>query len=179
MLRGFGISMLVPEKHYRTVSQYVNTRTLRDNKRGLKLDYFYVPYNYRYNGLNNDIEDDSVVHKIEIKSNTAFEEWLQNELETHFNLKCVPLEEFQRQKRDVITKEGQFKKGKKHTKDDRRDLWDRKNFVLGWTKPEKIIALEKHLNKLRNEKNGIEEQIKACNDQKERNMDLQGKLQQI
>lgn len=179
LLRGFGISMLVPEMHYRVVSQYVNSRTLRDRNKGLKLDYFSVPHNFSLNNQSKDVEDDSVVNKIQVKPNTIFEDWLQNELETHFNLRCVSLEEFQRQKRDVITKEGQFKRGKKHTKDDRRDLWDRKNFVLGWTNQDKILALEKHLNALRIKKSEIDEKIIALSNELKKNTDLQGKLNQI
>jgi uncharacterized protein YPO0396 len=179
LLRGFGISMLVPEKHYRVVSQYVNAKTLRDRNKGLKLDYFPVPYNFSYRNSSIDIDEDSVVNKIEIKPNTNFEEWLQNELEVHFNLRCVTLEEFQQQKRDVMTKEGQMKKGKKHTKDDRRDLWDRKNFVLGWTNHDKILALQKHLNELRNNKDEIQEEIDNLSTELKKNTELQGKLSQL
>ncbi len=158
LLRGFGISMLVPERLYKQVSQYVNARKLSDkNKRGLKLDYFPVPQNFTANNFNNQIDSDSVVNKIEIKSGSEyFEDWLQAELEQHFNLRCVSIEEFQRQRRDVITIEGQYKKGKKHTKDDRRDLWDKKNFVLGWTNIDKIKAVEQHLIGLREKKSAID-----------------------
>ncbi|MEK7655459.1 MAG: SbcC/MukB-like Walker B domain-containing protein, partial [Patescibacteria group bacterium] len=66
------------------------------------------------------------------------------------------LEEFQKQS-DVITKEGQFKTGsQRHTKDDRRELWDRRNFVLGWTNKEKILAVEKHLTDLQKEKGEVD-----------------------
>ncbi len=158
LVRGFGISMLVPEKYYRQVSQYVNARKLSDkNRRGLKLDYFAVPHNFTTNNFNNEIDVDSVVNKIEIKPGAEyFEDWLQTEIEKQFNLRCVSLEEFQRQRRDVITIEGQYKKGKKHTKDDRRDLWDKRNFVLGWTNIDKIKAIEQHLSELQKKKFEIE-----------------------
>ena len=157
LLRGFGISMLVPEKHYRQISKYVNERKLKDNKnRGMRFEYFKVPHNFKLNNFLNDIDPDSVVNKIDIKPDTPFEEWLKAELQKRFDLKCVSLEEFQKQS-DVITKEGQFKTGsQRHTKDDRRELWDRRNFVLGWTNKEKILAVEKHLTDLRNEKSEID-----------------------
>jgi len=179
LLRGFGISMLVPEKHYRIVSQYVNAKTLRDRSKGLKLDYFPVPQNFCYGNSSIDIEEDSAVNKIAIKPNTNFEEWLQKELEGHFNLRCVSLDEFQRQKRDVMTKEGQMKRGKKHTKDDRRDLWDRKNFVLGWTNHDKIFALQKHLNELRKNKDEVQKEIDNLGTELKKNTELLGKLGQL
>jgi len=161
LLRGFGLSLLVPEKYYRQVSQYVNARKLSNkNKKGLKLDYFPVPHHLTANHFSNEIDEDSVVNKIEIKADAEyFEDWLQAELKQHFNLKCVSLEEFQKQRRDVITIEGQFKKGKKHTKDDRRDLWDRKNFVLGWTNLDKIKAVEQHLAELNEKKSKLDTEL--------------------
>lgn len=179
LLRGFGISMLVPEQHYRTISQYVNARTMRDRDKRLKLDYFSIPHSLTYNSQN-DIDDDSVVNKIEIKPHSLFADWILNELETRFNLRCVSLEEFQRQKRDVITKEGQFKRGKKHTKDDRYDLWDRRNFVLGWTtNKEKIAALSKHLDTLKLESNDFDGQIASFAAELQTNTKTQGNLQQV
>lgn len=179
LLKGFGVSMLVPERHYKQISQYINELRLTDkNKRGVKLDYIPVPHNFKAN-YTKDIEDDSVVNKIDIKPDSPFEEWLQSELEQHHNLKCVSLEEFQRQPKDVITKEGQFKRGKKHTKDDRRDLWDRKNFVLGWTNQEKIGAIAKHLNELRIEFAEIEGKLKTLSDENKANTTLQGKINQL
>lgn len=179
LLRGFGISMLVPEKHYRLISQYVNARTMMYRDKRLKLDYFSIPHNFDYNGQN-DIDEDSVVNKIEIKPDSLFEDWILNELETKFNLRCVSLEEFQRQKRDVITKEGQFKRGKKHTKDDRYDLWDRRNFVLGWTtNKEKITALSKHVDTLKSKSNDFDNQITSLATELQTNTKSQGNLQQI
>lgn len=179
LLKGFGVSMLVPDRHYKQISQYINELRLTDkNKRGVKLDYLPVPHNFKAN-YSKEIDDDSVVNKIDIKPDSPFEEWLQTELEQHHNLKCVPLEEFQRQPKDVITKEGQFKRGKKHTKDDRYNLWDRKNFVLGWTNQEKIRAIEKHLNELRIEFAEIEGKLKTLSDENKKNTILQGKLNQI
>ncbi len=179
LLRGFGISMLVPEKHYRQVSQYVNVRTLRDrNNKGVKLDYFPVPQNFVYNN-NTDIDPDSVVNKIEIKPFTPFEDWLQNELERHFNLRCVSLEEFQQQRKDVITVQGQYKRGKKHTKDDRRDLWNRRNFVLGWTNTEKIKAIEQHLISLYGKQKTISVEVNELKIEIKNNNTLQGKINQL
>jgi uncharacterized protein YPO0396 len=156
LLHGFGISLLVPEKYYREVSGYINNTTLSDkNRRGVKLDYFPVPQHFSKKPPYIDIDADSAVNKIEIKSDPYFEDWLQANLEQHFNLKCVSIEEFRKVRQDAITIEGQYKKGKKHTKDDRKELWDRRNFVLGWTNLEKIKAVERDLEKLKQEQQTI------------------------
>lgn len=179
LLRGFGVSMLVPEKHYQQVSNYINQRRLTDNRnKGMRFEYFKVPHSFKQSNYN-DIDVDSVVNKIEIKFDSPFEGWLETELQKRFNLLCVSLEEFQR-KSDVITKEGQFKTGsQRHTKDDRRELWDRRNFVLGWSNQDKIRAVENHLNQLRIEKSEIERKLKELISENKNNTAYQGKLAQL
>lgn len=180
LLRGFGVSMLVPDKHYIQISNYMNARRLLDSRnKGMRFEYFKVPYSNKPSKFSNDTDADSVVNKIEIKADTPFENWLETELQKRFNLRGVSMVEFQRQS-DVITKEGQFKTGsQRHTKDDRRDLWDRKNFVLGWTNQEKIRAIEKHLNTLEIEKGEIEKEIKGLSTENKNNTIFQSRLTQI
>lgn len=179
LLRGFGVSLLVPEKHYHQVSNYINQRRLTDARnKGMRFEYFKVPYSFKQSRYD-DIDVDSVISKIEIRSDSPFESWLETELQKRFNLRCVSLEEFQRQS-DVITKEGQFKTGsQRHTKDDRRELWDRRNFVLGWSNQEKIRAVEKHLNQLRIEKGEIEAKLRELTSENKSNTSYQGKLAQL
>ena len=180
LLGGFGVSMLVPEKHYRQISSYINQRKLTDSrKRGLRFEYFKVPATLKYQKYT-DIDPDSVVHKIEVKSDSPFEQWLEAELQKRFNLRCVALEEFQRMPSDVITKEGQYKIGnQRHIKDDRRELWDKRNFVLGWSNLEKIRAVEHHLNQLRAAKEEIESRQRQSESEIANNTAAQRKLSQL
>jgi uncharacterized protein YPO0396 len=159
LLHGFGISLLVPEKYYRSVSGYINENVLSDkNQRGIKLDYFPVPQNFK-RMEQYEIDLESAVNKIEIKNSSLFEDWLKTALERHFNLRCVSIDEFQTIRQDAITIDGQYKKGKKHTKDDRRKLWDRTKFILGWSNAEKIKAIEQELENNLKLKNFIDAQL--------------------
>ena len=180
LLRGFGVSMLVPEKHYHLVSNYINQRKLTDARnRGLRFEYFKVPYSFSKNKYS-EVDEDSVVNKIEIKSDNPFEDWLEVELQKRFNLRCVSLNEFQRMPSDVITMEGQYKVGnQRHIKDDRRDLWDTRNFVLGWSNQAKIQAIEKHLDQLRGERDEIEGKWNTLTTENKNNTLYQGKLAQL
>ncbi len=180
LLRGFGVSMLVPEKHYQQISNYINQRRLSDNRnKGMRFEYFRVPHSFKSSRYN-EVDADSVVNKIEIKGDSPFESWLESELQKRYNLLCVSLEEFQRMPADVITKQGQYKVGnQRHIKDDRRELWDRRNFVLGWSNQEKIKAVEKHLNQLRIEKGTIEHKLKELTTENKNNTAYQGKLAQL
>lgn len=150
LLRGFGISMLVPDQYYPLVSGYVNASRLTDKRnKGVRLEYFRIPSESNFLHLNKkEPEAASVVNKIDIKPDSPFTDWLENELLGRFDLNCVSLEEFKRGS-NVITREGQIKTGRiRHVKDDRRDLWDRRNFVLGWNNKEKIQAIQQHIHKL-------------------------------
>lgn len=150
LLRGFGISMLVPDKYYHLVSGFVNANKLQDkHQKGIRLEYFRVPVESKQSHtVLDDLAPASAVNKIGIKPNTPFYNWLEKELIRRFDLQCVSLEEL-RTVSDGITMEGQIKTGRlRHVKDDRRDLWDRRNFVLGWNNKEKISAYESYLQSL-------------------------------
>lgn len=174
LLHGFGISMLVPDRYYQLVSGFVNAHKLQDKQnRGIRLEYFRVPAESKlHHTSDDDLSPTSAVSKIDIKPGTPFYNWLEKELIRRFNLQCVSLEEFQYVS-DGITQEGQIKTGRlRHVKDDRRDLWDRRNFVLGWSNKEKIQAIESYFKSLfiqsKSEETEIEETSRAihlCNEQ--------------
>jgi len=186
LLHGFGLSLIVPEKHYARISYYVNSRSLqvktlsldKANPKGQRLEYFKVPATLKYKVLQ-DTATDSVLHKLEIKPNNIYEEWLEQELQKRFNLRCVALEDFQRQQ-DVLTKEGQFKTGDiRHVKDDRRELWDCRHYVLGWTNFEKIKAVQESLNNHKRIQTEVTQVLTSLKSALDNNKNSQKKLHQF
>jgi uncharacterized protein YPO0396 len=135
-LHGFGLSLLVSDQHYKAVSQLVDGRKLSG-----KLVYLRTLEHHQRPAT--DIEANSLVNKVRIKGDTAFYEWLEQELMLRYDYTCCEnLEEFRRAKRG-LTRQGQSKSGRvMHTKDDRFAVNDRRRFILGWTNKEKIAALE-------------------------------------
>jgi uncharacterized protein YPO0396 len=180
LLRGFGVSMLVPDGYYGPISHYINERRLTDGRsKGMRFEYFKVSMTYRQARFA-EPDPDSAVNKLEIKADSRFEDWLESELHKRFNLRCVALEEFQRMPGDMLTRQGQYKVGnQRHIKDDRRELWDRRNFVLGWSNQEKIKAVEQHLQRLRTELNTFNEQEQALQQENKNNGVLQNRLSQL
>ena len=143
LLRDTGTSLLVPRQHYRSVSKYVNDNFLREaNGKGIKLTYLETELDQSYN-YRKQLEPDSIVYKIEIKPDSSFEPWLDSYLQKQFgDYLCVDVSRLQ-QVPYGITRQGLIKSGKiRHTKDDRRRLDDRRNYVLGWSNSAKIKALE-------------------------------------
>jgi uncharacterized protein YPO0396 len=171
LLHDFGISLLVPSTHYRSVSRYVNGKTLRSTDgRGRKLTYLEADINKR-DSYTKQLSEESVINKIETKPDTAFDTWLESYLHRTFgDFACVEVEELQ-QIPYAITKQGLIKSGRiRHTKDDRWNISDKRNYVLGWTNIEKIKALQENvieieaiIRAIKNEKSRIEKEEIANN----------------
>lgn len=156
LLHNFGLSILMSEVHYRSVSELVEHTNLKG-----RIVYFRVPTGIKPN-LQTQIPDSSLLEKVEIKHDTPFYDWLENELLEHYNfICCETLEQFGRTPR-AITRNGQIKSGKaRHEKDDRRNILDRKQYILGWSNTEKINAIEKEIKSLEKTSNGLQKNIQT------------------
>jgi uncharacterized protein YPO0396 len=135
LLRGFGLSLLVPDAHYKEVSDWVNRQHL-----GGRLVYFHV--RRRNNTPDIALHPQSLVRKLAIKTDSPHYDWLEHELRSRFDFACCDsIEQFRREAR-AITRAGQIKEpGGRHDKDDRTRIDDRSRYVLGWSNADKLRAL--------------------------------------
>ena len=142
VLHNFGLSLLVPEDHYRTVSAWVDTTRLKG-----RLVYYLVRMNDKAPAF--DLHPDSLVRKLAIKPDSSFYGWLEQELAARFDYACcADIAQFHREPQ-AITEQGQIKSGgKRHEKDDRKDLKDRTHYILGWSNEAKIKLLKKRRGEL-------------------------------
>ncbi|QCO97364.1 ATP-dependent exonuclease SbcCD, C subunit-like protein [Arthrobacter sp. 24S4-2] len=129
-LRGFALSLLVPSEHYAAVSSWVDANNLRGRLVYLKVGDSYSP---------RAAEPGILAAKIAVKQGTPFRDFLLDELASRFDYVCCDtLEDFRRHPK-ALTANGQLKGGRgRHEKDDRKDLADRRNYVLGWDNQDKI-----------------------------------------
>lgn len=146
ILHNFALRLIVPEKYYQQVNEYVNNHDLRGR----------IVYQ-RYRGIESlrefedrQIPDNSLLKKIDLKSKSQYIDWLQDRLYTEFNYSCVEsLADFSHISEKAVTKEGLIKsRGGKHEKDDRPETRGRSHYVLGWDNSEKIAELKKEYNEL-------------------------------
>jgi len=136
LLRGFALSILVPDAHYPAVSDWINRNHL-----GGKLVYYRVPPATALGPLPDAPSSGTLAAKLEIK-HSPFAAWLDRELARRADVECVEtMRQFQRAAK-AITKAGQIKRsGGYHEKDDRTRIGDRSHYVLGWANQRKIDAL--------------------------------------
>ncbi|MGH3274597.1 MAG: ATP-binding protein [Streptosporangiaceae bacterium] len=134
LLRGFALSVLVPDRHYAAVSDWINGHHLSG-----RIVYYRVP---QAAGIAPPALGGSTLSsKLEIKD-SPFAPWLERELVRRADLECVEtMAEFRRMPK-AITQAGQVKgSGGRHEKDDRFRIDDRSRYVLGWSNERKIDAL--------------------------------------
>lgn len=137
LLRGVGLTLLVTEAWYPRVVRWVNAHHL-----GTLLDYQRVPAGPVVQV--SDVHRDALVHKLSVKPDTPFRDWLYRYLcHRADHVCCADIERFERETRAAVTRAGNLKEpGGRHRKDDRYDINDRSRYVLGWNNAEKIAAFE-------------------------------------
>ncbi len=167
LMRGFGLSLLVPDTHYAQVSDWVDRNQLKG-----RLVYFHVRSPRRSDLL--ELHRDSLVRKLTIKPDSAFYDWLERELAHRFDVACCMTQEQFRRETRAITMAGQIKDPTgRHEKDDRHQIDDRSRYVLGWSNTAKIAVLEgqarnlalktaeikSQVDKLKTERTSLQEQL--------------------
>jgi uncharacterized protein YPO0396 len=137
LLHNFGLSLLVPDIHYAKVANWVDRTHLK-----ARLVYFRVRPGAQTNVP--ELHPDSLAHKVLIKTESPFYDWIERELVRRFDVACCTNQDQFRRETKAISRAGQIKMpGERHEKDDRHRLNDRSRFILGWSNEAKIAALEK------------------------------------
>lgn len=158
ILHNFALRLIVPEKYYTKVNEFVNANNLKGR----------IVYQ-RYQGFNSlkeleyrDIPQNSLLNKIEFKPKNNYTDWLEDVIYNQYNFNCVnSLQEFNRYEDRAVTKEGLIKSVKgKHEKDDRPHIIRKENYVLGWDNKEKIALIKKEVLKLQEEQKQVTQQVR-------------------
>lgn len=138
VLRSFALSLLVPEKLYKEVSEWVDSTHLNGR----------IIY-YRMTPLRNvtpaTTEPSSLVGKLLFKQEHPYATWVKYQVFDRFKdfICCEDLSELRNVKKG-LTRAGQVKiSGIHHEKDDRFEVNDRSRYILGWVNTAKIILLER------------------------------------
>ena len=174
LLHNFGLSMLVPDEHYKSVAKWVN-----ETKLGVRLVYYRVKIDdISHRSIHT--HDDCVSKKLSINSNSPFGLWLHKELTQRFpHVCCADISRFYREVQ-AITLTGQIKgKGNRHEKDDRHNINDRRRYILGFSNRKKIKALEDEKLNLDNQLETQHDVLHKIREQQETNQDCLNAITEI
>ena len=142
LLRGFGLALLVPDAHYRAVSEWVDRQHL-----GARLVYYHL--RPRKAAAGSPLHPQSLVRKLVIKPDSPHYEWLEQELRNRFDVACCDTQEQFRRETRAVTRAGQIKDTSgRHEKDDRSRVDDTSRYVLGWSNTDKLRALREQRERL-------------------------------
>lgn len=158
LLNSFAQDLLVSEALYPRVSRYVNENNLRG-----RLVYRRIDPDARErlpDRRQQQVAGVMAYEKAEIKPDTPYAHWLSGVLIKRFAYVCCDnLADFQRAER-AITPQGQIKhNASRHEKDDRRNIMDRRYYVLGWDNREKLRQLERELDDLHHNLKQLQSEI--------------------
>ena len=161
ILHNFALRLVVPEKYYRQVSQYVNSHDLKGRIVYQRYENTSSLNSFQFREYN----EKSLIEKIEFNPKSIYSEWVKDIILENYNYICVDdLDEFYRYREKVVTKEGLIKSThSKHEKDDRPQISRRENYVLGWDNKEKIAAIKEIVIGLQEEKKQNAKDIREIN----------------
>ncbi|MCG5541803.1 MULTISPECIES: ATP-binding protein [unclassified Halorhodospira] len=136
LLHNFGLSLLVPDRDYPRVAEWVDRTHLRG-----RLVYYRVRERQQRSP---ELHPHSLVRALAIRPDSGFYTWLEAELAERFDYACCDDLDTLRREQRAVTRAGQIKSGGyRHEKDDRHGIDDRSRFILGWSNEAKIAALER------------------------------------
>lgn len=163
VLHGFALSLLVPDKFYHVVSRHVDSTRLIAQGRGQRLVYLRV-------AEQSPLDDGSVPSRHSLFRKLKFREghdllpWIKAELQHRFDYVCCEtIDEFQRSRGLAMTRNRHVKSGnQRHEKDDRDQVADPRNFVLGWDNREKKQRIAAEAQTLAEKEQRLDLEIAKC-----------------
>jgi uncharacterized protein YPO0396 len=142
LLNDFAQTLIVPIEFYSMVNKYAHERELNAK-------ILYRKYNRKDIApviFSNSAENE-LINKLEIRD-SEFSEFIKQEIERSYKFICTEdLEEF-RLADKALMKSGLIKDNSHHERDDRSEVRNRQQYVLGWDTKEKIAALREHAEEL-------------------------------
>lgn len=164
ILHNFALHLIVPEKFYHEVNEFINSTDLKG-----RITY----YKYRtYNSLAGmevfSDKENMLLSKIEIRPDSVYEEWIRDTIFEKYNYNCVDsIDEFEKCPEKAVTREGLIKySNDRHEKDDRHNVVSRANYILGWDNHEKIALLQNEIRILQQKDLDIMSQLNDINSEK-------------
>ena len=142
LLNPLSLRLLVPDKHYKKVSKYVNNTNLK-----ARLVYTLV----KDIALQQHADEGTAWHKLEFHSEHPLSGWVSQQVIQQYNFSCVENEKQLERYEKAVTIQGLIKNRDRHEKDDRPGRNDPGRYVMGWNNEKKKEALQSRRAQLLND----------------------------
>ncbi len=170
LLHNYALRLIVPDEYYQQVNRYVNTNNLKGR-------IIYHKFNAKEisPAIFQQTDAQELIHKLAFKK-SDYTNWIKEEISSKYNHVCTDDLELFRLSNKALTRKGFIKNGARHEKDDRPQLHNRQQYVLGWDNKEKIAALKKEANELDAQLRKIKERVKLLENTQKRIREEQNDL---
>lgn len=161
ILHNFALRLIVPEKYYKAVNQFVNSNNLNG-----RIVYQRYKETVSLRGLQSRQQSNNYLpNKLEFNIKSPYCEWVEDIISDNYNYACVAnLDEFEQYSEMAATIEGLIKSvNNKHEKDDRKHISNRDNYILGWENKEKIASIRATIKDLQEQQKQNTKDIREIN----------------
>ena len=154
LLNPIGLSLLVEEKYYDDVTDFVQKNDLQG-----KILYEKVTEG---SGeiMTPKVGKNSILQKVEVKQNHILSDWLQAFLNQHYDYACTAKNADFKRASKAATAKGLIRNGYHHQKDDRPESINKENHILGWDNRETILRIQRKMKDLEAEMKSIKVAIR-------------------
>ncbi|MBO7570904.1 MAG: AAA family ATPase [Bacteroidales bacterium] len=161
ILHNFALRLIVPEKYYKEVNQFVNSNNLKGRIQYQKFTETDSLRRFQ------ELPQNCLLSKIEFNPKSKYSQWVEDVIFNNYNYACVSnLDEFYQYKEKAATIEGLIKSTRnKHEKDDRPHTNSRENYVLGWDNKEKMASIRALVKELQEQQKQTTKEIREIKDQ--------------
>jgi len=153
LLRPFAMRLLVPDKFYKRVTNYIHEQNLR-----AKIVYDQVIDS----ALTQYAEKNTIIHKLDFHPDNKLAKYVEQQLIQQYNYVALDDEKTLQRYDKAITIKGLIKTRSRHEKDDRPNQNDPSKYVMGWNSEKKKEALIAQRSKLVDAINSANDTIKTC-----------------
>ena len=179
-LRDFATHLIVPEKHYDSICQYLNNHQVLTFNYWRYDEYIHMYANHGETLPHSQSEDSLILSLIEHKKDSPYQNWIEGQIIRNYNYSLIELEAFHESKLAVITKQGLMKQSNGlHSKSDLERKGTKRKTVLGWDNKETLMLYKQDRLELQEKFEELKNQIEDIDAETKENEKIESNINEF